>query len=60
MMGAAVAYNLKKWLQYSDRKTKTAVMALKKTAESYCFLFLTLWSLTAMLKRKSTLHSYIY
>ena len=30
MIAAAVAYNLKKWLNYKSRKTKTAVMELKK------------------------------
>jgi hypothetical protein len=37
MLGAAVAYNLKKWLNYGECKTKTAIMALKKTADGLYF-----------------------
>lgn len=47
MLGAAAAYNLKKWLNYNDRKLKTAVIALphyikeiKKTLKGLCFWFL--------------------
>lgn len=36
MIAAAVAYNLKKWLNYKQTKAKTAVMALKK-AITGCF-----------------------
>ncbi len=32
MLGAATAYNLKKWLKFKAPKAKTAVMAMKKTA----------------------------
>ena len=42
MIGAAIAYNLKKWLNYQERKVKTAVMAIKTTAEAV-FSFLVLW-----------------
>lgn len=42
MIGAAIAYNLKKWLNYKERKVKTAVMAMKKTGKGLCFFFLTL------------------
>jgi hypothetical protein len=42
MLGAAIAYNLKKWLNYSEQKRKTAVMGLKKTGEGLCFYFLLL------------------
>lgn len=42
MIGAAIAYNLKKWLSYKERKVKTAVMAIKKTEEGLCFFFLAL------------------
>lgn len=42
MLGAAIAYNLKKWMNYEEQKTKTAVMGLKKINEGFCFLFLLL------------------
>lgn len=44
MLGAAIAYNLKKWINYPEQKRKTAVMGLKKMKEGLCFLFLTLWA----------------
>ena len=37
MIGAAVAYNLKKWLNYSEQKRRTGVISLKKTRESLRF-----------------------
>lgn len=47
MLGAAAAYNLKKWLNYNDRKLKAAVIApphyikeIKKTLKGLCFWFL--------------------
>jgi Transposase DDE domain len=40
MIGGAIAYNLKKWLNYQERKVRTAVMVIKKTAEGLCFLLL--------------------
>lgn len=43
MLGAAIAYNLKKWLNYGEQKRKTAVVAIKKTGKGLCFLFLKLW-----------------
>jgi hypothetical protein len=39
MLGAAVAYNLKKWLNYIEQKRKTAVISLKMTAEGLYFWF---------------------
>ncbi|MGZ8558300.1 MAG: transposase [Chitinophagaceae bacterium] len=39
MIGAATASNLKKWLNYKEQKIKTAVTAVKKTAEGLCFTF---------------------
>lgn len=39
IIGAAIAYNLKKWLNYKERKVKTAVMAMKTTGEGLCFFF---------------------
>jgi len=48
MLGAAIAYNLKKWLNYTETKRKTAVISLIKTGESNCFWLLMLWhSVTA-------------
>ena len=46
MLGAAVAYNLKKWLNYTEQKPKTAVISLKMTAESLCFRFFAVCYLT--------------
>jgi hypothetical protein len=43
MLMAAIAYNLKKLLNWQQRKIKTAVMAMKKGGESLYFYFLTLW-----------------
>lgn len=42
LVGAAIAYNLKKWMNYEARKIKTEVMALKKPENNPCFYFLTL------------------
>jgi hypothetical protein len=39
MLGAVVAYNLKKWLNYTEQKRKTAVIGLKMTAEGLCLWF---------------------
>ena len=33
MIAAAIAYNLKKWLNYKEQKLTTAVMAIKKTGK---------------------------
>ena len=37
MLGAAIAYNLKKWLNYREQKRKTAVISLKTMVEGICF-----------------------
>jgi hypothetical protein len=37
MIGAAIAYNLKKWLNYTEQKRKAVVISLKTTAERLCF-----------------------
>ena len=39
MLGAAIAYNLKKWLNYTEVKRKTAIMVLKKAERLFlpCF-----------------------
>ena len=39
MIGAATAYNLKKWLNYKERKTQTDVNVTKKEIQSLCFYF---------------------
>jgi len=44
MLGAAIAYNLKKWMNYTEQRRKTAVIALKKRGEGLCFLFSVLWA----------------
>lgn len=43
MLGAAIAYNLKKWLNYTDGRRKTVVIALKKTEQGLCSLLLMRW-----------------
>ena len=40
MLGAAIAYNLRKWLNYQRPKLKTAVMVVKKAGRRLCFFFL--------------------
>ena len=40
MIGAAIAYNLKKWLNFKAPKIKTATMALKKLPKAFIFTFL--------------------
>lgn len=47
MLGAAIAYNLKKWMNYQEQKRKTAVMALKMAEKSLCFLILKICSTIA-------------
>jgi transposase len=42
---SAIAYNLKKLLNWEQRKIKTAVMRMKKAAKSLCFEFSMLWRL---------------
>ncbi len=41
VIGASIAYNIKKWLNYKERKTKTEAMAIKVTCKGLCFYFLT-------------------
>jgi transposase len=42
MLGAAIAYNIKKWLNYKEQTRKTAVMAMKKLEKNLCFWLLLL------------------
>ncbi|HEU4633235.1 MAG TPA: transposase, partial [Flavisolibacter sp.] len=46
MLGAAIAYNLKKWMNYQEHKTKTAVMVMKKINERLYSLLLMLCDFT--------------
>ena len=43
MLGAAIAYNLKKWLNYQEQKRKTTVIAIKNMKEGLSFLLLKRW-----------------
>lgn len=52
MLGAAIAYNLKKWLNYREQKRKTEVISLKKTKEGLCFMILVLSSFIRLLNIK--------
>jgi hypothetical protein len=54
MLGAAVAYNLKKWLNYTEQKRKTAVISLKMTAEGLCFWFFAACYFIQQHNKKST------
>ena len=45
MLGAAIAYNIKKWLNFKAPKIKTATMALKNAAKAVYFNFFRLWQL---------------
>ena len=56
MLGAAIAYNLKKWLNYTEPKRKTVVMSLKKTLEGRCFWFLMPAHITKARNRKPSLN----
>ena len=53
MLGAAVAYNIKKWLNYTEQKRKAAVKSLKMTAEGLCFWFFAVCCLTHQHNKKS-------
>jgi hypothetical protein len=55
--GAAIAYNLKKWMNYGEQKRKTAVMALKKTGEGLSFLFLVLWHSIVVYNTKTKIYN---
>lgn len=52
MLGAAIAYNLKKWLGYREQRRKTAVMAMRKAKEGICFSFLMLCAFIMTLNSK--------
>ena len=43
MLGAAIAYNLKKWLNYDEKRRKTAVISLEKIEGGLCFCLFILW-----------------
>ncbi len=54
MIGAAIAYNLKKWLNYTEQKRKTAVISLKTIAEGLWFWLLKIWTLIGLNNIKSS------
>ena len=45
MLGAAIAYNLKKWLNYTQQNRNTAVIKMKKEPKKPSFRFLNIWTL---------------
>ena len=42
MIGASIAYNLKKWMNYQERYRKTAIMRLKRAENAFIFWLLEL------------------
>ena len=54
MLGAAIAYNLKKYMNYQQTKFKIEVMELKKPLSSSIFLFLMLYRFTLAYNIKSS------
>ena len=54
MLGAAIAYNLKKWLNHQDLKRKTDVIKMKKEPVKAFFCFLHLWLYMQQHNRKNT------
>lgn len=58
ILGAAIAYNLKKWLNYQKQKRKTAVMAIKKMKEGPLLFVLLLWHSLAEYNTKNQIYSY--
>lgn len=64
MLGAAIAYNLKKWLNYTEQKRKTAVIALppcrnelKNTLKVLCFWLLVVRGFTHRHQTKTLQYS---
>ncbi len=53
MLGAAIAYNLKKWLNYESKQRKTAIMGLKNELKDLYFLFLTIQPIVVTLNTKT-------
>ena len=47
---AAVAYNLKKLIKWEQKKTKTAMIVLKKAEKSLCLLVFNLWQVIQLYK----------
>jgi len=52
MLGAAIAYNLKKWLNHQDIKRKTAVIKMRKEPKRASFRFLNLRALIGQYNTK--------
>lgn len=58
MLGAAAAYNLKKWLNHEVKQSReAAVVNMKKTQERLCFLFFCLRTSIAAENRKTAVKS---
>lgn len=53
MLGAAIAYNLKKWLHHREPKRKTVVVAMKKAQKASCCWLWMLWRLIDPHNKKS-------
>lgn len=51
MLGAATAYNLKKWLNYKEMKIQTQIYSNKKAIQSFCFYT---FAIPALLHRYSS------
>src|SRR5215203_5850073 len=60
MLGAAIAYNLKKWLNYDEKKRKTAVVAMKKMKEALSFWLLVVRCFIDRYNNKSSYHFTCY
>jgi len=60
MLGAAIAYNLKKWLNYDEQKRKTAVVAMKKMKEALSFWLLVVRCFIDRYNNKSSYHFTCY
>ncbi|MEJ7827072.1 MAG: hypothetical protein WKF91_02720, partial [Segetibacter sp.] len=54
MIGAAIAYNLKKWLNYTEQKRKTTVMAIKRGQKAFAFCLLAVRCFIAHYNNKSS------
>ena len=56
MIGAAIAYNLKKWLNYKEQKRSPAVISLETMAEGLCFWLLVVQCLIDRHNNKPSYH----
>lgn len=61
MLGAAAAYNLKKWLNHKVKKSRqAALMVMKKASERLCFYFLDLTACIAAECRRMPAKNLVY